>query len=108
MELILVKIAKCTFGSKITFWAQKCILGCISDFFAPKCSLAKRVQSVHRLFRTAVVKTDVSKLLFFRKLRRNLVFVIFALSKTCFPLFQLFFANCIIKIIIFAFSTKPY
>ena len=35
--------------------------GAQNAFWAPKCSLAKRGQGGHRLFRTAVVKIDVSK-----------------------------------------------
>ena len=53
---------KCIFGPQNAFWSPKCVFGPQNAFWAPKCSLAKRGQSDYTLFRTAVVKTDVSKM----------------------------------------------
>ena len=58
---------------KIHFWAPKCILGPKCEFGpkmrfrAPKCSPGKGGQGGLALFRTAVVKSDVSKMLFCEK-----------------------------------------
>ena len=55
---------KCISGPQNAFWGPKCEFGPKMRFWAPKCAPGKGVQGGNSLFRTAVVKSDVSKMLF--------------------------------------------
>jgi len=55
---------KCIFGPQNAFLGPKCDFGPKMRFWAPKCAPGKGVQGGYTLFRTAVVKSDVSKMLF--------------------------------------------